>query len=151
MELGKKWKNWLKNIFEKQKPGYRDGVVLVPVPADRFYKVGPYQIGKDYISRLEARQEGEKPVMVTVNDDEKIQCNFVDIVLYRKDVLAEDGDDSADADWEIVSVNGKEEDIEEPIPPTAMARNFLHMKGGTKANYTAEEFAKAIMYWSNRG
>jgi hypothetical protein len=32
----------------------------------------------------------------------------------------------------------------------AMARNFLVLPGGTKAEYTAAQFAEAIIYWSTR-
>ena len=36
------------------------------------------------------------------------------------------------------------------MTPMAMARNFLALPGGTKAEYTAAQFAEAIIYWSTR-
>ena len=36
------------------------------------------------------------------------------------------------------------------MPPVTMARNMLEKEGGTKSVYTAEEFAEAIYYWSQR-
>jgi len=136
--------------FEDANPGYKEGVLLVPVPPRNFFRPGPYTVGKTYNAIFEPRREGEEPVMQIHNDDEKIQCKHVDIILYHKDVLDEDNDRSTASDWEIISINGKEADIEEPIHPIPMARNQLHLTGGTKADYTAEEFAKAILYWNKR-
>jgi hypothetical protein len=56
------------------------------------------------------------------------------------------------ADWEIVSINANIYDTDMPMTPMAMARNQLadteDGAGGTKANYTGEEFAKAIVFWN---
>lgn len=138
--------------FDQAVPGYRDGVLKVPVKVwrDDFLMPGPYIEGKKYEAIFEPRAEGEEPVMNIINNDPKIPCKFVDVILYRADVLAEDGDRSTDSDWEIVSINGKQEDKEEPIPPVTMARNHLHKKGGTQANYTADEFAESIWYYKSR-
>jgi len=130
--------------------GYKPGVVLIDVPAENFYMHGPLKIGSKLEAKFEPRAAGEDPVLQIINHDPKIVCNFVDIVLYRHDVLAEDDNRSTDATWEIVSINGKESNEPEPMKPVTMARNQLHLTGGTKANYTPEEFAKAIMYWNKR-
>ena len=137
--------------FDNQKPGYRDGVLLVNVPADGFYMVGPYIEGKEYKAVFKARREGEEPFMQIENNDEKIPCGYVEIVLYRKDVLDEGEEATTDAEWEVVSINGRDNDAEEPMTPLTMARNYLGLQGGTKGNFSAEDFAKAIVYWSKRG
>ena len=85
-------------------------------------------------------------------------------MLYRRDVLLEDyererseGRDAkledfvgTDCEWELVSINARPTPEPEPLTPDTMARNFLELPGGTKADYTAEEFARAILYWSCR-
>jgi len=136
--------------WESQKPGYREGVILIPVLAEKFYtstiKVDEHtKLMAEFISR----QEGEEKHIVVTAVGEKQPAKHADIVLYRKDVLAEDNDRSSDADWEIISINAYGEE-NPPMHPLTMARNFLHKKGGTKAKYTAEEFANAIWYWSQR-
>jgi hypothetical protein len=36
----------------------------------------------------------------------------------------------------------------EPMSPIAMAKNLLGLPGGTHADYTAEEFARSILFWA---
>jgi hypothetical protein len=64
--------------------------------------------------------------------------------------LAENNEAETDSDWEIISINARATVDDEPLTPMAMARNFLEFTGGTKAEYSAEEFAKSIVYWSNK-
>ena len=68
-------------------------------------------------------------------------------VLYRKDVLDEDDERETSADWEIVSLNAYTGQ-EPPMRPLTMARNYLHKEGGTQGDFTADQFAEAIWFWS---
>ena len=136
------------DYFEKAEDGYRDGVKLIPVPAGRFYCPGKLIEGKNYICKFEPRREGELSYL-QVKGRPKYQAKYANLVVYRKDVLRDEA--TSDAEWEIVSINAKETEEEEPMNPITMARNFLELEGGTKGRYTAEEFAKAIIYWSQRG
>ena len=79
-----------------------------------------------------------------------IPAKYVKVVCYSADALLEnDGERSTDCDWEIVALLAS--DVEnEPMQPLAMARNMLEKPGGTKGTYTAEEFAEAVYYWSQR-
>jgi len=154
--------------------GYRDGVILVPLTgptAEGFY-CGVVKVAPDTPLRatFSARQPGEMPyVQVEAVSARKMPAMHVDIVLYRRDVLLEDrllennkrarnGEEpkpksdyvSTDCDWEVISINARPTVEEEPMHPVAMARNFLGHTGGTPATYTAEQFAKAIDYWSTR-
>jgi hypothetical protein len=36
------------------------------------------------------------------------------------------------------------------MDPLTMARNMLAKPGGTPCDYTAEQFAEAVWYWSRR-
>jgi hypothetical protein len=139
-------------------PGYRDGVCLVPVPPEGFYSgVVELTVDTPLKATFEARHAPEDAfVQVVALGGEKLPARAVNIVLYRHDVLAADGDATLDADgghayeWEIISINARPTEEEEPPTPMAMARNFLGLPGGTKAEYTTEEFARAIVYWSRR-
>jgi hypothetical protein len=136
--------------FDEGRRGYRDGVMLVPVPPERFYST-TVEVGPDTKlgARFEARQQGEEPVLsVVAHDLPKQPAKAVDIVLYSHGVLAEDGDASCDAEWEIISVNARVTEAEEPMDPVTMARNFLHLAGGTKGKFTAQQFAETIIYWA---
>lgn len=137
--------------FTSAKPGYRDGVVLVPVPPERFWSSMVTVTSETELrTTFEARREGEEPFMqtVAVGTGGKSPAVAVDIVLYRHDVLAENDEHSCDADWEIISVNPRVTEEEQPMDPVTMARNFLQMAGGTKGKFSAEDFAKAIIFHS---
>jgi hypothetical protein len=145
-------------FYSHQRPGYRDGVVLVGLPKGlpRFYSaVVPITDDIEFETVFEARREGEKPFKKTVAYGKKVPAKNVDIVLYRKDVLEEDETDRESltgADWEIVSINCSPYEYDLPQTPMSMARNQLADTedgiGGTKANYTGDEFAKAITFWN---
>jgi hypothetical protein len=34
------------------------------------------------------------------------------------------------------------------MDPMTMARNFLVLEGGTKGDFTAQQFAESIVFWS---
>ncbi len=137
--------------FAKARAGYRDGVVLVPVPPGGFFaSTVDVHPGTKLKAYFEARQPVEAPFIQVLAGGTKQQADAVDIVLYRADVLAEDDDRSNDAEWEVISINARVTEAPEPMDPMTMARNFLHLPGGTKGSYTAEEFAESILYWSTR-
>jgi hypothetical protein len=140
--------------FSQAKSGYRDGVLLVSVPPMDFY-CGVVEVTPETTlqATFKARKEGEQPyIVVEAVDAKKLPAKVVEVVIYRRDTLLEEGPDavSTEADWEIVSINARPTEEEEPLTPMAMARNFLELPGGTKAEYTAEEFARSIEYWSRR-
>lgn len=140
--------------FHKARDGYRDGVVLVSLPPEGFFS-GVVEVTSEtkLHAVFAARNSKEAPyVQVVALGAQKLQAAFVEAVLYRRDVLLEEGPDavSTECEWEIVSLNARPTAETEPLTPMAMARNLLGLPGGTKATYTADEFARAIMYWSNR-
>lgn len=133
-------------------PGYKDGVILVNLNSsfDKFRSAivnltSEIKLYSSYAPRL----AGEAPFIRTAAKAKKQMATRVSAVLYRADVLDEDGDRSADAAWEIIAIKARVSDEEDPMDPYTMARNFLHLKGGTKGNFTAEQFAKSIVYWNN--
>jgi len=147
------------SYFTHQKEGYRDGVILIPVPPLNFYSsVLEMDDTIDIEVNFEARADGEDPFLfVTAQGAEKAPAKRVEIILYRHDVLDEDGDCSTDAEWEIVCINASPSEKEIPMDPMTRARNILHLAGGTDAkieDLTKDELielvknmAEEIVFW----
>jgi hypothetical protein len=142
--------------WDKRKPGYRDGVTLVPVPSKHFYSgIVQLKAGDKFAGVYEARQEGEDPRKSTwVVGGKKIPAKQVDIILYRHDVLAENDEQSAETDWEIISINASPTEEEVPIPMGALIANHLELSGGTATKMTDAEFVtqlrKTVLWWGDK-
>ncbi|MDD4762086.1 MAG: DUF3228 family protein [Candidatus Pacebacteria bacterium] len=137
--------------FSKAEPGYKDGVLRIPVPAEGFFSgVIHLTPETELVARFQPRRQGEDPYVVVTARGEKAPAAVVEIIVYRHDVLAANNDNSTVDEWEIVSINARDTQEPEPQHPVSMARNVLGLAGGSSASYTAEEFAKSIVYWSTR-
>jgi len=123
--------------------------VAVPVPPKNFW-TSTIRVNEDTSLHVEfsKRQEHEEAHVGVSANGEKVPAEKVDIILYHKDTLEKYNERSTDADWEIISINAYPSDRESPMHPITMARNFLEKEGGTKVEYTPEEFAQSIWYWS---
>lgn len=139
--------------FPQSKPGFRDGVVRVPVPAAGFYS-GIVPITKDNVSQVisvfERRQEGEEFYLAhRLRGVGKSPAVSVELILYNHAVfLDEDGDTTSDAEWEIVSINASPTKEPTPQDPLSMARNQLHKVGGTEGALSPVAMAEAIDFHS---
>lgn len=142
----------------KIKNGYRDDVKLIELDGTpNFYSsVVPMSEDIDFEIIHVARKEGEEKISKRQAIGDKVLAPYIDIVIYNKSALIEDEDYVAKNEkdyWEIVSINCRLTKEEHPIPPSTMMRNQLAGKeggkGGTKANYTGDEFAKSIRFWNN--
>ena len=135
--------------FKRGKQGYKSGVLLVPVPPGRF-RSSTIQVTPETPLRAvyEARREGEARYLSVRAEGTKTQAKHAFVVLYMKEILGAEA--TTDSEWEIVSINARESEAEEPMDPMTMARNFLELPGGTKGEWTAQQFAESIVYWSSR-
>ncbi len=139
--------------------GYRDGVILVNIPADGFFTgLVELQDGDGFIGEYKARRPGETPrqsIQVKREGASKQPCALVQAVCYRHDVLLEDDDAETNANWEVVSLNGYPTDEIAPINPMVLMHNHFGSDGGTATNMNAEEFEnqmrESFLYWRNRG
>jgi hypothetical protein len=139
-------------------PGYRDGVILVDlshtldVPGDslKFYSaIVKLNEESELTSNYAPRREGEAAFIRTSAKAKKQLARHASVVLYSKAVLDENNEATTDAEWEIVCIKARVTEEEEPMDPYTMARNFLHLEGGTKGDFTAQQFAESIVYWNN--
>jgi hypothetical protein len=132
------------------KPGYKDGVVIQEMPPDLFRSA---IVELDEETKMTAnyapRRLGEAPFIRVSAKAKKQKAKYASVVLYRHDVLAENNERETNAEWEIVAIKARTSEEEEPMDPYTMARNFLHLKGGTKGDFSAEQFSKSIVYWNN--
>lgn len=142
--------------FDKAKAGYRDGVCLVPVAPEGFYSaLVVLEEGDRLEGSYRARKAGEEPRKSTrVVDKKKSPAASVDIVLYRHDVLAENDEQSCDADWEIISVNANFMEGEMPINVGALIANHFELSGGTATGMSDSEFVaqlrKSVLFWKDK-
>lgn len=138
--------------FHQAKPGYKEGVVLVPVPVQGFFSsIVPITEANasKVITVFEQRREGEEFYLAhRIKGDGKSPAVSVELCMYSHAVLSEDGDATSEADWEIVSINASPTKEPTPQDPISMARNQLHMAGGTKADLDPTAIAEAIDFAS---
>ncbi len=139
-----------KNIF---KVGYRKGVRIVRVDksiVDRF--VCPFvKITSEtkLVSRLIKRQCHEEPYIQTrALNGVLLQAGKVELILYSNKVLKENNENSTNAEWELISINSVPVGVTHlPIGPVTMMRNQLNLNGGTKGNYSSDDWAKSIRFY----
>lgn len=142
--------------FDKAKPGYRDGVCLVPVEPEGFFSgIVQLQEGDKLVGEYVARKAGEDPRKSSYSlTGKKIPAVSVYIVLYRHDVLAENNENETDAEWEVVSVNASPTEDEPPIPTGALIANHLKLSGGTDTKMSDAEFVvllrKSVEFWKDK-
>lgn len=143
----------------EHKPGYRDGVVLVPVKPKGFYSgIVTLEEGNKLGGIYAPRKPGEKPRKQTwAQNGKKIPAVFCEIVLYSSAVLAEDGNNHLspeEGNWEIISINASPIDGKLPMKPETLIANHLYLDGGTKSKMTDSEFVielrKSVEFWSNK-
>lgn len=142
--------------FGRAKAGYRDGVVLVPVPVvEGFYSsVVQLRAGDQLHGEFKARCDGEEPRKTLHAVGQKIPAKSVEVVLYSKAVLAEGNENTTDADWEIVSINASPEESGTPIMPDALCANHFGLSGGTATGMSDSDFVatlkESVLYWKDK-
>lgn len=159
----------IRNNWRYRKPGYRNGVVLVPVSTYFLNGAGEMipaftspivklEEGDTLMGKYRARQEGEKPrKSYGVVRDTVAHASYVDVVLYSRDTLEEDplySPAEPGVQWEVVTILGRQEEGEPPMPPTTLMANHFVDSGGTSTNMTDSEFVDALRksyeYWRDR-
>ena len=144
-------------------PGYRDGVIEVPITSDiasrirvGFVKLTPEFVANhgEVLDSLELTFErrvgadpDEVPFLHQVARCQKPQADGGIIALYSAELLLEeDGIESPEGvEWQIITINATiagQEDVS-GMPLEAMYRNSAGLPGGTKADFSAEQWEAA--------
>ena len=135
------------------KQGYRDGVIIVKVKKELVSKFHCPFTKIVSNTKLKATVTKRQPVeenyiQIRALNGNPLDVGSAQIILYRKDVLAETSDDCTDKDWELIAFHAIPKFIDEmPMGPITMMRNQLELSGGTKAHYSSEEWAKSVNFW----
>lgn len=139
------------------KQGYRDGVALVEVDPEKFFtSVVELKDGDIFRGEYKSRQAGEEPRKNTyvIRPEGKQKARAVDIVLYRRDVLAENNENSADAELEIISINARPTYEDMPMNVGTLLANHFQVSGGTATKMMNDEFVaslkRSFKYWRNK-
>ena len=133
--------------------GYREGVRIVRGSKESArYFICPYvKIDQNtkLVSKLVTRQKNERPYIQTrAINGKPLNTDYSEYILYRHDVLLENNENSTDTDWELISIHAIPKGIKKmPMGPVTMMRNQLELIGGTKANYSSEEWAESVKFW----
>lgn len=150
-ELIKKTKEQIK--LGNYSEGYRDGVRLVHMSKEDAKDFYGYDGFKKFegmkmeavVEKVPGREHEPAKLQIRILEP-KIRMRYVDIILYRKDVLEEDGDPTTGADWEIISINGRLHKDPAPMQPLTMVRNYRHLPGGSAmADKDPVEFLDELM------
>lgn len=139
-----------KNQFDE---GYRDGVRIVRASSKniKHFHCPFVKIDRNtaLISRVVRRQDNEESYIQTrAKSGEPLAAGKVEYIIYRKDVLAENNENSTDSEWELISIHAIPNGVDKmPMGPVTMMRNQLNLEGGTRAHYTSEEWAESVEFW----
>ena len=150
--------------WKDRRPGYRDGVVAVPVPPADFFspvsKLIPGEMLKGvYESRKGADGEEPRKALFAVRAGSKLPAQSCEIICYASSVLAEgEENDIPDeyGNWEIVSINASPTPGPTPITPETLMHNYFGSDSGTTLETfaTDEEFVvllrEAFTYWKDK-
>ena len=100
-------------------------------------------------SKSVSRQKGEESyIQIRSKSGIPVEAGRIEYILYRHDVLAENNEQSSNEAWELISIHAIPKGIKKlPIGPVTMMRNQLELKGGTKAEYTSDEWADSVRFW----
>ena len=135
------------------KEGYRDGVRIVIGSETLLNKfVCPFvkiDSSTELKSKVVFRQKGEESyIQIRAKAGIPVEAGRIEYILYRHDVLAENNEQSSNEAWELISIHAIPKGIKKlPMGPVTMMRNQLELKGGTKAEYTSDEWAESVFFW----
>ena len=137
------------------KEGYRKGVRIIDVDASLTHEFMCPFVRIDAKTKLLAkhvqRREGEKYyIQIRAKSGELLRAGKVELILYHHDVLSENDEHTTDFECELISFHAIPEGVDYmPMGPVTMMRNQLELPGGTKANYSSEDWAKSIEFWQH--
>jgi len=118
--------------------GYRDGVRLIHMSKEDAKNFYGYEGFKKFegmkmeavVEKVPGREHEPAKLQIKILEP-KIRMRYVDIILYRKDVLEEDSGPVTGADLEVISINGRLRKNPPPMESLTMIRNYRHLPGGT--------------------
>ena len=132
---------------------YREGIIKVNVEKSmvKYFHCPLVKIDEKskLISKVVKRRSNELPYIQTrVLKGLKKTPAKVELILYSHKVLLEKNENSTNSEWELISINSVPKNVDTlPMKPVTMMRNQLDLPGGTKANYSSDEWARSVLFW----
>ena len=135
------------------KEGYRDGIRVVNGSADiakhficPFTKIDNNTELKAVV--VKRKPDEESYIQIRAINADPLPTGKVEFILYSHDVLAENNEQTTDAEWELISIHAFPEGVDHlPMGPVTRMRNQLEHTGGTKAQYPSEKRAESVHFW----
>jgi len=137
------------------KEGYRDGVILISIDHNLTKKFKCPFVKIDSNTKLKAkvkkrRENEDNYISIKALNGKELDIEYINLVLYRHDVLKETKENTTEFEWELISFHAIPKGIKNmPMGPITMMRNQLQLEGGTKGRYTPEEWAESVHFWQN--
>ena len=141
------WDNLMslvKENWDKKTPGFTDGCFEVPLPPAGFFAgvvdlrtVSPDSLNMSELhASFEARTGMEEEPMISVRCDAKHKAPAlkVRVICYSHELLGKEA--TTGADFELVTILAEPFEEPAPMPPV------------TKGKFSAEDFAKSIIFWA---
>jgi len=138
------------NIY---KAGYRDGVILIPVDNEllKHFICPIVKIDENTIfETVPKKRRDDEDIYLSTKalNGTPIEIGAVDLILYRRDVLQETGEEETGDEWELIAFHAIPKGIKDlPMGPITMMRNQLCLTGGTKGHYSSEQWAESVHFW----
>ena len=135
--------------------GYRKGVRIIDVDINLIDKfICPFvriDSKTTLLAKYVQRREGEDfYIQIRAESGELLPAGKVELILYHHDVLSENDEHTTDFEWELISFHAVPEGVDYmPMGPVTMMRNQLELSGGTRANYSSEDWAKSVEFWQH--
>jgi len=141
--------------FAGWQPGYRDGVRRVPLTPEGFMcSIVDLTDGDQLIGTYRRRSPNEEPRKSVGVVGIKQPALFVDAILYRHDVLAENNEQTTDAAFEVVTFLARRTLEPTPMDPETLMANHFQVSGGTATLMDDTQFVAALresfMFWRSR-
>ena len=141
-----------------------NGVILVPVNPEGFYSgIVTLKEGDKLGGDFKPRQEGEDPRKRAwfqpdprnpAKGANKLPAKYVEIVLYHRDVLAEEEPGHYPYEWEVISINATPTLEPAPIRPATLLANHFGLSGGSKTGMTPEQLEEelrvSVDFWKDK-
>ncbi len=104
-------------------------------------------------SAYKSREPNELPVLVRWFEglDFVPRAEWLDLVLYHREHLAEEGTDIGDADYGIVAILGQLDNRVFPMTPITAMRNALGIReGGSGVSLDRQAYAESVEFWNKQ-
>ena len=152
------WKNLIRDAFLAgcYTQGYRQGVILVKVESTFRHSTVTLTPEEPVLASFSSRVTGETPrkkLYVERLPEQLPPAKSTFVVLYHRDVLAEDGD-LINTEWGVVAHLTSSLDTPEPMHPDTLIANHFKFAGGTATGMSPIDFETALResvnFWKDK-